>query len=89
MRTLTKSIVALVAVLSLSMVLAGCGAKSADWQGYSSAGAGTSMGGDNFKAPGAGRTDPTRGAGVSENDANNAGVAGPTNDARGTQSNEN
>ena len=89
MRTLTKSIVALVAVLSLSMVLAGCGSRSADWQGYSASGAGSGMTSDNFKAPSAGRTDPTRGAGVSENDANNAGAFGPTNEARGTQSNEN
>jgi len=89
MRTLTKSIAALVAVLSLSLLLAGCGAKSADWQGYSSPGAGSGMTADNFKDEGPGRTDPSRGAGISDNDTHNDGAFGPTNEARGTQSNEN
>lgn len=89
MKTLTKSLLALVAVFSLSMFLAGCGSKSADYQGYSAPGAGSGMTADNFSDTGAGRTDPTRGAGYSDNDANNAGAFGPTNEARGTESNEN
>ena len=89
MKTLTKSILALVAVLSISMFVAGCGSKSADWQGYSAPGAGSGMTADNFKDAGPGRTDPSRGAGISDNDTNDAGVFGPTNEARGTESNEN
>ncbi|MBB5349451.1 hypothetical protein JWG42_14990 [Desulfoprunum benzoelyticum] len=89
MKTLTKSILALVAVLSISLFVAGCGPKSADWQGYSAPGAGTGMSGDNFSSMGAGNSDPSRGAGISDNDTHNAGVFGPTNEARGTESHEN
>lgn len=89
MKTITKSLLALVAVFSLSMFLAGCQSKFADYQGYSAPGAGSAATSDNVKASSGGYTDPTRGAGYSDNDANNAGVSGPTNEARGTQSMEN
>jgi len=89
MKTLTKSILTLVAVLSISMFVAGCGPKSADWQGYSAPGAGSGMTADNFKDAGPGRTDPSRGAGISDNDTHSDGAFGPTNEARGTESHEN
>jgi uncharacterized lipoprotein YehR (DUF1307 family) len=52
MKTLAKSLLALVAVLSMVTFLAGCQSKSADYQGYSAPAAGSGMIADNYEVRG-------------------------------------
>jgi PBP1b-binding outer membrane lipoprotein LpoB len=52
MKTLTKSLLALVAVLSMAMFLTGCQSKSADYQGYSAPAAGSGVIADNYEVRG-------------------------------------